>query len=135
MSSSAQERLAALADSTIAPVKAAVTAGTQVSHAKPHTLQVNDLSGDPVTSSVRLKVVFRKSDGLVATSSEITMAETGAGTVVSTTAKPTLILDTDATGLAEVTVTDVGTAGISGYLEVTPVNRAGAVALAAVSLT
>ena len=38
-----------------------------------------------------------------------TMAETGAGTVVSTTANAALVLDTDANGQAQVTITDVAT--------------------------
>jgi len=52
-----------------------------------------------------------------------TLAETGAGAEVSTTAKPTLLFTTDANGAATISVTDVaGASGLSVYLEVAPVS-------------
>ena len=57
-----------------------------------------------------------------------TMAETGAGAEVSTTAQASLVFTTDAAGAAELTVTDVaGTSTDQLYLTVTPMSaQAGA---------
>jgi hypothetical protein len=50
-----------------------------------------------------------------------TMAETGAGAEVSTTAKPRLLFTASATGTATLSVTDVaGASGLTVYLEVRP---------------
>ena len=51
-----------------------------------------------------------------------TMAETGDGAEVSTTAKPRLLFTTSAAGAATLSVTDVaGASGLTVYLEVRPV--------------
>tara|TARA_R110000824_G_scaffold377727_1_gene569073 strand:+ start:119 stop:535 length:417 start_codon:yes stop_codon:yes gene_type:complete len=56
-----------------------------------------------------------------------TMAETGAGSEVSTTAKPALLFATDAAGSATLSVTDVaGGSGLTTFLHVSPApNQAG----------
>jgi hypothetical protein len=55
-----------------------------------------------------------------------TMAETGGGTEISTTGKPALLIDTNATGEAILTVTDVsGVYAGNVYLEVVPVSADG----------
>lgn len=56
-----------------------------------------------------------------------TLAETGAGAEISTTAKPSLLFSTSSTGAAEVSVTDVaGASGLTVYLEVRPAPDLGA---------
>ena len=55
-----------------------------------------------------------------------TLAETGTGTEISTTANAALLIDTDAAGAAIVTVTDVSGVFVGTvYLEVAPVNLLG----------
>ena len=59
--------------------------------------------------------------GLLAESTAFTIAETGAGAEVSTTAKASLIFTTSAAGAASLTVHDVaGASGASLFLEVSP---------------
>lgn len=63
---------------------------------------------------------------LNALAAAFTMAETGAGTGVSTTAKPTLLFTLSATGAATLTVTDVAAAsGATLYLVLTPIDVLG----------
>jgi len=62
-------------------------------------------------------------DMLLAVVGAITVAETGAGAEVSTTAKPSLLFTTDAAGAAIITVTDVsGSSTASFYVEVSPLS-------------
>lgn len=62
-------------------------------------------------------------DMLLAVVGAITVAETGPGAGVSTTAKPALLFTTDANGAAVVTVTDVsGSSTASFYVEVSPLS-------------
>ena len=66
-----------------------------------------------------------------------TMAETGAGSEVSTTAKPGLLFKTDATGAATLSVTDVaGASGLTTRLVIHPVaDSAGSAAVAGCEAT
>jgi hypothetical protein len=60
-------------------------------------------------------------DMLLSLVGAFTMAETGAGAEVSTTAKPRLLFTTSAAGAATLSVTDVATgSGATVYLEVRP---------------
>lgn len=65
-------------------------------------------------------------DGLQVVVGAYTLAETGAGTEVSTTAKASLIFDTSAGGAATISVTQVVDEVATVYLKLTPLNGQGA---------
>ncbi len=111
---------------TVAPVIPDFTAAVETGNTISVVIQMVDPDGNSVARAVDLLCVIRKSDGLVATVSEFTLAETGDGTEVSTTAKPSLIITTDAEGQCTIAVTDVsGAYTADAYLEVTPLNTLG----------
>ena len=75
----------------------------------------------PAAASQYIATVY-DSAMLLGVAAAWTMAETGAGAEVSTTAKPRLLFTTDANGAAVLSVTDVaGASGLSVYVEVRPV--------------
>ena len=135
MPSTAQERLAAQANLSTGPVVIGITASTQTSHTKKFTIAVTDVAGEAVEAAVRLRAQWLDGAALLATTSVATLAETGSGAEVSTTAKPSLIIDTSAAGAAEISVTDVVGSGMSGYLLVEPLNRPGASQVLAATLS
>ena len=53
------------------------------------------------------------------------LSESGAGAEVSTTARPSLLFTTDATGAATILITDNAAGALSGYLRVTPMSVPG----------
>ena len=104
-----------------------LTAGVEAANAIPVTVALKDGDGSALARVQRLKCQLVAADGIVGLVGAWTLAETGAGTEVTTTARPTLYVETDAAGAAEVTVTDVSAAYVGTvYLEVTPVSVAGA---------
>jgi len=107
------------------------TAAAESGNAFSVVIQMVDPDGNDVAREVDLLCVVRKSDGSIAASSEFRLAETGVGTEVSTTAKSSLIVTTDATGACTLAVTDVsGSYTANAYLEVTPLNTLGTPGLA-----
>jgi len=87
------------------------------------TVNLVDLEGDDLDRAQRLLCEVFKDDMTQASSAEFTLAETGSGSEVSTTAKPRLLIDTDASGDATVSITDVaGASGATVFLQVTPVS-------------
>lgn len=88
-------------------------------HTQVFALALHDMAGNVVPRTQRLKVNVRDGAMLQTLAAAITIAETGTGTEISTTAKPTLLLDTSSIGAAQITITDVGGAGFTGFLEVT----------------
>lgn len=72
-------------------------------------IQVLDADGKPLRAVTRIEIRLFQATMIEALAAAWTMAETGAGTVVSTTANAALVLDTDANGQAQVTITDVAT--------------------------
>jgi len=72
-------------------------------------IQVLDAAGKPLKAVTRVEVRLFEATMIESAAAAWTMAETGAGTVVSTTANAALVLDTDANGQAQVTITDVAT--------------------------
>lgn len=103
------------------------------------TINVIDLGGTAVSRAQRLVCSLYEATMIEAVAAAFTMAETGTGTEISTTANARLIIDTDASGDAVVTVTDVATAsGKTMYLVVQPApvsgtNTYGAPALVAIT--
>lgn len=103
------------------------------------TLTVGTEAADVIAVTVQGSVAhastvhfhLRTNDMLDALVGAWTMAETGAGAEVSTTAKPSLLVTLSAAGAATVSVTDVGGgSGVSVYLFATVVNEAGVPAMA-----
>ncbi len=104
-----------------------LTAAAESGNAIAVTIGLKDGMGVTLARAQRLKCQILDAAGLIGLVAEWTLAETGAGSEISTTARPTLIIETDASGAAVVTVTDVsGTFAGTVYLEVTPVSLAGA---------
>lgn len=111
---------------SVTPVMPDFTSATESGNAISVAIQMVDPDGNSVAREVDLLCVIRKSDGIIAQSSEFTLAETGDGTGVSTTAKPSLIVTTDSEGQCTIAVTDVsGSYTADAYLEVTPLNTLG----------
>lgn len=82
-------------------------------------LQVATLAGVNVAETTTILCHLRDVNGLDSLVAAFRLAETGAGSEVSTTAKPALIIQTDANGAAQVTVTDVaGGSGAVLFLEI-----------------
>jgi hypothetical protein len=116
---------------TVVPVIPDFTAVAESGNAISVLIQLVDPDGNNVARAVDLLCVLRKSDGLIALVGEFTLAETGDGTAVSTTAKPSLIVTTDAEGQCTIAVTDVsGAYTANAYLEVTPLNTLGSPGIA-----
>lgn len=124
----ASQRLAAMIkDDDLAQAVPVLTVGTEDSNAIPVAIQLKDADGKNLASARRLLCQVFDADFEPGIEAELTSAETGAGTEVSTTAKATLLIDTDENGAAEVTVTDVSAAlTATVYLKVSPVNGLGA---------
>lgn len=101
----------------------ALSAAAKVGSTVAVTVNLVDAAGNPISRVQRCVANVYSVAMLLATAITFTLAETGAGAEVSTTAKPTLLFDTDANGDATITITDVG--GLftgTLYLEVTPVS-------------
>lgn len=107
-------------------VTCTLTAGGDLGNTQVVTINVVDLNGTAVSRAQRLLCELYTADMLHALAAAWTMAETGAGSEVSTTAKPSLLIDTDANGDASLTITDVATGSAATlYLKVTPVPTSG----------
>lgn len=107
------------------PVLVDLTPGAEVANAIPVVINVVSWAGTPVSRVQRLLCRVREADMVTGLVAAWTMAETGAGSEVSTSARPELLIDTDASGDATVTVTDVsGAFAGTVYLEVVPVSTA-----------
>lgn len=116
----------ATAKLTVTPVLPQLTAAAESSNAIAVSVQLVDPDGNSVARSVRLLCQVRKSTGIVATSSEFRLSETGAGAEVSTTANPVLVVTTSASGTATINVLDQsGAYTDNAYLEVIPLNTFG----------
>lgn len=99
-----------------------LTAAAEAGNAIAVTIAIQDQDGSAVAAATRLHCQVFDAAMLEAVVGAFTCAETGVGTEVSTTARPGLLIDTDANGAATVTVTDVsGAFGGTVYLRVMPV--------------
>lgn len=108
-------------------VTVTLTAAAEAANAIEVTINVVDLGGNAVSRAQRLHCHLYDAAMLDAVAASFTMAETGAGAAVSTSAKPGLLVDTDASGDAKVTVTDVsGSFAGTVYLKVDPLPLTGA---------
>lgn len=107
-------------------VTVTLTAAAEAANAIEVTINVVNLGGEAVSRAQRLHCHLYDAAMLDAVAASWTMAETGAGAAVSTSAKPGLLIDTDASGDAKVTVTDVsGSFTGTVYLKVDPLPATG----------
>lgn len=119
---------ALLKDDDYTPVVPVIEVGAEASNAIPFSIQLQDADGKPLAKSVLLKCEARDAAMLVS-ASNLTLAAT-TGTEVSTTAKGTLLVQTNASGQAVVVMTDVSAVLVADvFLEVTPADRLGAKAI------
>ncbi len=127
----ASRRLAAsVKDDALTPCVPAGTAGAEAANAIPVDLQLVDADGKALKSSRRLLCQALDADMEPAAAAALTLAETGDGDEVSTSARAGLLITTSAAGKAQVTMTDVsGTLAATVYLKVSPVDGLGAPAL------
>lgn len=90
------------------------------------TINVVDLAGVAVSRAQKLLCEVLKSDLTDASATEYRLSETGAGSEISTTAKPKLLIATDSSGDATVRVHDqAGASNASVILKITPVAVSG----------
>ena len=80
----------------------------------------------PKAEAVQYLAEVLEADMLLAVVGNFTMAETGDGAEVSTTARPSLLFTCSADGAAELSITDVnGASGKTMYLRLTPLADSG----------
>lgn len=106
-----------------------LTAGAEAANARAVTIAVEDRNGDAPTGSVQLFCELRDGAMLPEVVGAFRLAETGLGSEDTTSAKPAMLITTDATGHATLTVTDVaGASALTTHLFCTPVTSHGATA-------
>lgn len=89
-------------------------------------INVTDLAGNAVSRAQRLLCELVDASMVAALVAAWTLAEVGAGSEISTTARPALLIATDANGNATVRITDVsGVSTATMYLKVTPLPPSG----------
>ena len=98
-------------DSTVAQVPQFtaldITVGAENAGVVPITGQVVDYNGDPIAGTFELLFEVQEGTMLQALVGEFTLADGGAGAVISTTGHPRLHFQTDAAGAFAVDLTDV----------------------------
>lgn len=122
---------------SVVPVLPVLTIGAETSNARSITIQAKDPDGNNVARTVRMELQVIKPTGIPETSgAEYTIAIGATGTEViptngaSVTTRPYMMLDTNSSGQAQVTLTDVATGTNRGvWLKVTPFNTMGYPAL------
>lgn len=120
--------LAALAAAATGLCFVDLQAAAEAGNAIAVTINLKDAANADLSRAQRLHCRLYDASMLEAVVGSFTMAETGVGTEISTTARPALLVDTDANGDATVTVTDVSAAFVGTvYLEVVPVIVPGSV--------
>lgn len=101
----------------------ALSAAAKVGSTVAVTVNLVDAAGNAISRVQRCVAEVSNAAMVVATAITFTLAETGAGSEVSTTARPTLLFDTNSSGDATITITDVsGVYAGTVYLEVRPVS-------------
>lgn len=118
--------LTALKTAATTPVIPTLTAAGESGEAINVTVQMKDLAGTNVSRVQRCLCNLIDSNGAQTLVAAWTLAETGAGSEVTATLQPSLVIDTDSNGAATVTVSDVSTVFVGTvYLVVTPLNKMG----------
>lgn len=115
-----------LADVQVGLLYAALTAAAEVANVRNVTIQVKDFLGANVEAACKFHCQLFDANMLPAVTASWRLAEAGAGTEISVTAKASLIIQTGVAGTATLTVTDVGgAANATVYLKVSPLNSFG----------
>jgi hypothetical protein len=110
-----------VADLQVGLLYASLTAAAEAGNVRTVAIQVKDFTGTNVAAAVRFHCQLFDANMLAAVTASWRLAETGAGSEVTATAKASLIIQTDANGAATVSVTDVGGASnTTVYLKVSP---------------
>ena len=100
-----------------------LVAAAEVANVIAIAIQLAEGDGTAVAESQELLCEVLDANAELALVGAFTAAETGAGAEVSTTARPSIIISTDANGAAELSVTDVATAsGLTVHVLVTPLS-------------
>lgn len=115
-----------LAGDSKVPVVPSLAAAAEAGNAIAVTIGLIAPGNGTVGRTQRLHCRLYAATMIESLAASFTMAETGTGTEISTTANAALLIDTDAAGAAIVTVTDVSGVFVGTvYLEVAPVNLLG----------
>lgn len=117
----------ATAKLTVAPAIPVCTAAAEASQTIAVAIQMKDPDGNNVARACKLLCESYKADVSAAvTASDFRLSETGVGSEVSTTAKPSLIIQTDANGAATLSVLDQ-TGAYTGtmYVVIRPIDTFG----------
>lgn len=126
--------VSALAAAASTPAKAELTPGAEAGNAIAVAVQVKDTTGANVARTQRFACRVYDAAMGPTLAAAWTLAETGAGAEISTTARPQLLIDTDANGAATVAVTDVSGVFVGTvYLELTPENKQGVPSIVALT--
>jgi hypothetical protein len=114
------------ADLQVGQLYASLTAAAEVGNVRAVAIQVKDFSGTNVAAACKFHCQVFDANMLAAVVGSWRLAETGAGSEITTTAKPSLIIQTSANGAATVSVTDVaGASNTTVYLKVSPLGNFG----------
>lgn len=107
-------------------VTCTLTPGAEAANVIAVTLNVVDLNGTAVSRAQRVKLTLYEITMIPALAAAATLAETGAGSEITTTANASLIILTDANGDATVSVTDAAGASSKTFvLEAVPIGVSG----------
>lgn len=93
--------------------------GAEAANVRKLSVQIKDLGGNDVAAAHTIHVRLYAGTMIESLAAAFTLADGGAGSVVSTTANAALLYSTDATGLAEINITDANPpANTTIYVEV-----------------
>jgi len=115
-----------VADLQVGLIYASLSAAAEIANVRAVTIQAKDFTGTNVAAACKFHCQVFDGNMLAAVVGSWRLAETGAGLEITATAKPSLIVQTDANGVAVVSVTDVGGASnTTVYLKVSPLGLFG----------
>ena len=98
--------------------------GAEAGEARLLTVQLADVNGVAVAEASDIQIEVLRATGIQALEAAFRLSDGGAGAVVTTTANARMIYTTDATGLAQVTITDVAT-GVVETLQIVVTSLSG----------
>lgn len=110
-----------VADLQVGLLYASLTAAAENANVRAVTIQAKDFTGADVAAAVKFHCQIFDANMLAGTVDLWRLAETGTGSEITATAKPSLIIQTSAAGAAIVSVTDVaGGSNTTVYLKISP---------------
>ena len=112
---------AVLAELRVAEARPTLTPAAEAANAIAIAIQIEDATHAPSAGVQRCKCTVYDADMVPALAAAFTATETGTGSIVSTPNRPAILIATDASGVAELTVTDVSGVFVgSVFVEVAP---------------